>query len=126
MAEVSTPLYPELPPGEYIRVLDLHPGSGEQELVGALRTTKLGECPYTALSYVCGDTTLTHSINVSGHQLGIYKNAFELLTRFRDPNAVVTVWIDGICIYQNDAVSSSPPNVDLFLSDLVVQLSKIS
>ena len=106
MTEASTPLFPELPPGEYIRVLDLCPGLAEQDLVGALRITKLGKCPYTALSYVCGETALTHYINVSGHELGIYKNAFELLVRFRDPDEVVTVWIDGICINQNDAVSS--------------------
>ena len=102
---MSNPLYPELPPGEFIRVLDLHPGSGDDELVGELRTTELGKTAYTALSYVCGNTALTHSIVVSGHKLGIYKNACELLTRFRDPTEVVTVWIDGICINQNDAVS---------------------
>jgi Heterokaryon incompatibility protein (HET) len=93
------PLYPELPPGDFIRVLDLCPGTGAEELIGELRTCELGTSPYAALSYVCGDTALTHRISVSGHQLGVYKNAFELLTRFRHPTETVTVWIDVVCIY---------------------------
>jgi Heterokaryon incompatibility protein (HET) len=103
MTESATTLYPELPLGEFIRVLDLFPGRGDETLFGGLRICEVGQSPYIALSYVCGNTTLTQSIRVSGHQLGIYQNAFELLTRFRHATEIVTVWIDGICINQNDA-----------------------
>ena len=103
---MSKPLYPELPPGEFIRVLDVYPGTGDDDLVGELRTTKLGKTPYIALSYVCENTTLTHNITVSGHKLGIYRSTSELLSRFRDPTQVVAVWIDCVCINQNDAVSN--------------------
>ena len=96
-------LYEDIPHGEYIRVLDLLPGVRDEPLVGKLRIAELGKSPYIALSYVCGNTALTRSINISSHTLGIYNSTFEILTRFRHSSKTVTVWIDCICINQNDA-----------------------
>jgi hypothetical protein len=104
MSDPSHPCYDEqLPPGDFVRVLDVLPGSNNDPLVGKLRVAELGKSSYIALSYVCGNTSLTHSILLSGHILGIYSSTHELLSRFRDANEVVTVWIDCICINQNDA-----------------------
>jgi hypothetical protein len=103
MADPTRPFYNNpLPPGDFIRLLDLHPRNTNDPLVGKLRVAEIGKESYIALSYVCGTTSSTHTISLSGGTLGIYSSTHEILSRFRHANRMMTVWIDCICINQHD------------------------
>ena len=89
--------------GDYIRILKLASGNTEDELVGELLVHNLKDAhpEYVATSYVCGnDDRSRHYILVSGLKLGIYKNADEVLRRFRRETESAYLWIDVICIDQ--------------------------
>lgn len=57
---------------------------------------------YEALSYVWGDATPTESIFCDGAVLRIPKNLFNALQHLRLRNRPRFLWIDAICINQND------------------------
>lgn len=71
--------------------------------------------PYTALSYVWGDATMTHRISVrapgpaaeEATTLAITESLHAVLAHLRDPQERVTLWIDQLCIHQEDNVEKS-------------------
>ncbi|KAJ9421384.1 heterokaryon incompatibility protein-domain-containing protein [Fusarium oxysporum] len=94
-----------------IRLLDLYPSQGlvDSRLIGRLYSTSVeNPSPYTALSYVWGLGDKTQSICVpsvdqdSGASIAITKSLETALRHFRKPDAVITLWIDQICINQAD------------------------
>ena len=96
--------------GEFIRLLELAPGNVDDELVGEFLVHNLKDAQpgYTATSYVCGnDNRSHHHILMSGTKLGIYKNADELLRRFRSKSHITHLWVDVVCIDQDDVVEKA-------------------
>lgn len=97
-----------------IRVLDLDAGpksSGSQadnaQLVGNFRVVSLNECPrFAALSYTWDNDSdndlLKHTIVCSGHNLNITTNCRDALRDIRRQFGSVAIWVDAICINQND------------------------
>ncbi|KAM5382967.1 hypothetical protein ACJA88_003500 [Fusarium oxysporum] len=94
-----------------IRLLDLYPSQGlvDSRLMGRLYSTSVeSPSPYTALSYVWGLGGKTQSICVpsvdqdGGASIAITKSLETALRHFRKPDAVITLWIDQICINQAD------------------------
>lgn len=59
--------------------------------------------PYKALSYVWGDTKDPAHINVDNTELPVTQNLFVALQHIRDELHPVTIWIDAVCIDQNNA-----------------------
>ncbi|KAF2111030.1 hypothetical protein BDV96DRAFT_650632 [Lophiotrema nucula] len=61
---------------------------------------------YVALSYVWGDTKDPKTITVNGHLFSVTANLYDALVDLRDSaeisNRKLHVWIDAICINQND------------------------
>ncbi|KAI1391879.1 HET-domain-containing protein [Hypoxylon trugodes] len=57
---------------------------------------------YDALSYTWGDLQKTNEITVDGKSLGITKNLDVALTRLRSPTELRRLWIDAICIDQEN------------------------
>jgi hypothetical protein len=96
-----------LPPGSRsIRVLDLEAHSKSEKLCGALRAVRLSENPkFTAISYVWGSGT--SEISVNGHGLAITENCYNVLTALRTQYGVLTIWVDSICINQQDEAEKS-------------------
>lgn len=89
-----------------IRVLELHPGAPEAPLVGNITIQHIGARDYEALSYVWGDPAPVASIKCidatnEGH-LGVCRGLVSLLVAFRLPDQVRRVWIDALCINQDD------------------------
>jgi hypothetical protein len=83
--------------------LKLAPGDQNDALAGEIiqHDLEAAKPEYLAISYVCGDDDRSrHHINVSGSNIGIYKNADEVLRRFRGQHDAVFLWIDVICIDQ--------------------------
>lgn len=58
--------------------------------------------PYETLSYAWGDPELSESIICDGKRLRVTKNLYAALLRLRQSHALVPLWIDAICIDQNN------------------------
>ncbi|KAH7350605.1 heterokaryon incompatibility protein-domain-containing protein [Rhexocercosporidium sp. MPI-PUGE-AT-0058] len=58
--------------------------------------------PYKALSYTWGDPSNTAPITVNGSTFHVTANLFAALEHIRDDTSAVTLWIDAICINQQD------------------------
>ncbi|CAG8977934.1 hypothetical protein HYALB_00001814 [Hymenoscyphus albidus] len=103
----STSLYDELNVKTLnIRILKLLP-STEEISCTLSRVSCIPKFPtYTALSYCWGATSEKESIRINGHLISITKNLFEALKVLWQRNISV-LWIDAICINQNDAVEKS-------------------
>ncbi|KAK3340808.1 heterokaryon incompatibility protein-domain-containing protein, partial [Neurospora tetraspora] len=99
----------------HIRLLQLLPHENENAAIhcrlfstaldskcdGAGRYTK-GTRPYEALSYVWGSEDKPCSIFINGCNLAVGKNLHAALLHLRDHSIERTIWIDAICINQED------------------------
>ena len=132
MNELSDLLYTTLGPGE-IRLVTIFPGSGFDELLLWLSIVKLEETtdPYEALSYAWGQKnpserigcsySLTDTVELSAgddrridlyplkatHCVKVTPNLKEALLRLRVVDGFRTLWIDSICINQEDSQEKS-------------------
>lgn len=100
-----------------IRLAQIQPGSGNKgiaiNLVDSF-VTGSSQIPYDALSYTWGDLARIKSILCNGKRLAITQTLLQALHRFRDPDNVVTLWIDQIVgysyyTYLGDAHTNSAP-----------------
>ncbi|OTA92764.1 hypothetical protein M434DRAFT_12109 [Hypoxylon sp. CO27-5] len=98
--------YPSLPSLTSIRVLYLESGGGDK-LYGSLKIVSIEDnVPYEALSYVWGDPTRSHTIQIQpNYSLSITSNLYHALCNLRHTEAWKAprlLWIDGVCINQED------------------------
>lgn len=118
--------YSRLQHPKEIRCLLLHPGQGDDKLVCTLRhqllheedddpsstspslcwpfshTKRLSAAPYEAVSYVWGTSVTDHVIICNDRHLPITKNLDEYLKQVRLVDRKRALWIDLICIDQDD------------------------
>lgn len=102
---VETPRYRYRPLAEgHFRLLELRPGNNWQPLAARLTETDLKtRQPYIALSYVWGTTPPTTTIILDDDfSLLIRPNLYNALRALRDQNTFVVLWIDALCINQDD------------------------
>lgn len=91
-----------------IRLLRILPNENEDAdikctlFVYPLYDSGRGTHRYEALSYVWGDADDSRSICVNGHRLTVRANLHIALSRLRDPVLDRIIWIDAICINQED------------------------
>ncbi|KAJ3578017.1 hypothetical protein NPX13_g2549 [Xylaria arbuscula] len=89
--------------GSEIRLLDLHPGSTTNEIRCTLRTVAFDKKPiFDALSYVWGDPKDTKPIIVDEQPFQATVNLEAALRAVRDTRKVRVLWVDAICINQDD------------------------
>ena len=87
-----------------LRSENLHKPSIECDL----ETFELGNAPpFVALSYVWGDPNVTAEIQVLGTPKHITTNLFAALTRLRERDPNRRIWIDALCINQDDTLEKS-------------------
>lgn len=96
-----------------IRVLDLDAASNssanpysEDFISGKLRVVDLNDAPvFTALSYVWGEysTSVRDVIECDGHRVEVTRNCWSALWHLRKAHGEIIIWVDAICINQNDA-----------------------
>ncbi|KAG7294440.1 hypothetical protein NEMBOFW57_004513 [Staphylotrichum longicolle] len=97
---------------DHIRLLDLAPSADRSApIVCHLACHAIGSSsdakPFTALSYAWGSPARTHQATIDGKQLGITTSLDEALRHLREPESVLTLWIDQICIDQADNAEKS-------------------
>jgi hypothetical protein len=88
-----------------IRVLDLDAGVGESLLRGYLRHVSLvapGKPQYETASYAWGERTLVETILIGDKTMSIPASAARALRCMRLAEQNRTLWIDCICIDQDD------------------------
>ncbi|KAI0376840.1 heterokaryon incompatibility protein-domain-containing protein [Hypomontagnella monticulosa] len=111
MAGYKYPPLPDGPGAKYIRLLTVHPGTGDTgiELEFSLKPVCIDnkpETPYEALSYVWGseeDPVEVQMLSPDGkHLILITRNLAEALTHIRHPDRERIMWIDAVCINQSD------------------------
>lgn len=102
-------LYHDLPldsTKQEIRVLDILPGRFGDPLRAELRVVSRAEEPtpaYEALSYTCGPATRgTFAILQKNVKFPITDNLYDALQRLRQKRKTRTLWVDAICINQQD------------------------
>lgn len=99
---------PLLPRPNSIRLLRLLPASRAEDpihirifnysLTSPARTSHLYEC----LSYVWGSVEDKRTIRVDDAQLAVTRNLDGALRRLRDPDLDRILWVDAVCINQDD------------------------
>lgn len=106
-------LYEPLTEDNTFRFLDLHPGQKNSPIVCTLRVARLehehelgdyNQPDFEALSYVWGSPIITHRILLDGRSYGVRENLWNFLQYRRDMKHVCTLWIDALCIDQNNMV----------------------
>ena len=95
---------PLVPERREIRILILAPGTGNDILRGELIVESLDyeDLHYTALSYTWSGSIGEHFISIGGALLYITENLSMALRRIRGPTRPRNMWIDAICINQDD------------------------
>lgn len=91
-----------------IRMLHLLPGSQKDPIRCVLGTVFLDDSPkYEALSYAWGDPLDCRSIEVDGRTKSVTVNLYHALRRLRYPQCERCLWVDALCINQDNDVEKS-------------------
>lgn len=100
--------YPRLTEDEKTRLMILEPGEPDDELGCHLKHIRsLQDHEYEALSYVWGETSRKHVIQCSGMKIQITANLEAALRQLRYAHRPRVLWIDAICINQDDKAERS-------------------
>jgi hypothetical protein len=99
--------YAKLGPSE-IRLVELYRSHPLVRLTIRLLTySLLSTPPYEAISYTWGDVKTTHYIIINGYLLPVTSNALEALHAVAPLWGLRLVWIDSICINQQDPLDKN-------------------
>ncbi|KAH8771494.1 heterokaryon incompatibility protein-domain-containing protein [Hyaloscypha finlandica] len=91
-----------------IRLLTLMPGSGNDSIEGSLSTESLQSGPiYEALSYVWGSADNKPNLIIDGVTFAVTQNLHAALKRLRQQHQSRLLWVDAICINQDDTSEKS-------------------
>ena len=87
-----------------IRLLTLEPGERGHRIVCSLASASLAEpdIAYEALSYCWGSPNDERDISISGTVVQVTDNLFAALEYLRRPSERRILWVDAVCINQND------------------------
>lgn len=104
--EMNCYTYTPLPSPRSLRLLNLQPGYTHDALTGTIEVADLAGSmnQYIALSYVWGTRTADVEIVIDDSMLLITENLAEALKRIRKLSEPQKLWIDQICIHQQDKV----------------------
>lgn len=86
-----------------LRILTLDPGVIGDRLSGTVREYAFSNAPpYYALSYTWGQEPDTYPIFLNGRKKLIRSSLFQALQRVRLRSGKVDIWVDSLCINQDD------------------------
>ena len=95
---------PLLRPHSEIRLLCVLPGRVSDPIICTTSVVSLAEAEgrYNALSYCWGSQDRTRPITCDGNSFNVTLNLESALKRLRAPDIPQSLWIDQLCIYQDD------------------------
>lgn len=101
---MSARLYPNLGrESRTIRIIKLLPGSESSPIHCTLQQIALGDSTaYHAVSYAWGDPEITRPIFVNNIEVQVRCNLEACLRHLRKTDKPLQLWVDAICINQND------------------------
>ena len=93
----------------YIRVARLLPGPKAQHLECQLINVPLEGSPidYESVSYTWGHSDQTHSVSCDGREIPVTRALHTLIRHLRHPEEQRDLWIDQLCINQEDIAERS-------------------
>jgi hypothetical protein len=103
-------LYSTLPESGVIRLVKILSGDWDEEIVCDIFETSLGTImPYKALSYAwrLGQNEPEATILCNGVDVEISANLFDALRQLRNVQIPVVIWVDFLCINQQDVMERS-------------------
>jgi hypothetical protein len=90
-------------PDDTVRLLELCPGQPDDRIRCNLSTAQLRLRPrFAALSYVWGSEPASQEIELNGKRFHVRENLWQCLLRLRQPTTPLILWIDAICVNQDD------------------------
>jgi len=95
---------------ESFRLLYLSPGSGTGVVACSLRNVsfKSGlKNSYETISYVWGNPQIRATVQLDGHCVSVPRSSHDVLRAVRSPERARCVWIDAICMNQDDLAERS-------------------
>jgi hypothetical protein len=96
------------PQRRQIRLVELLPGIDTDDINCKLQVVTLDDSPkYEALSYVWGDINITRDIIIDGQAFPATINLETALRHLRKPDEIRVLWVDAICIDQDDNVEKT-------------------
>ncbi|KAN0093676.1 Heterokaryon incompatibility protein (HET) domain containing protein [Hyaloscypha variabilis] len=105
MASPHPTLYLALEPAGGIRILVLEPGSKDSRICCQLILENIASSPeYKALSYEWGAVEDPKDIELNGQIVSVRQNLWWALWYLRDEYLEARLWIDALCINQEDAI----------------------
>jgi hypothetical protein len=91
------------PSVDSLRLLVLPPESAGSEIACRLESQTFGSKPiYEALSYTWGNDPASKAIEINGQRFQVRPNLYNALHYLRLPSAPRTIWVDAVCINQDD------------------------
>ncbi|KAH7256186.1 heterokaryon incompatibility protein-domain-containing protein [Fusarium tricinctum] len=96
--------YQPLPSRGWFRLLTINPSQHESSIISCtMQNHEMTRCPpYEAMSYTWGDDKATETILVNGGHFALRPNLFSALKSLRSLDSPRLIWIDAICINQQD------------------------
>ncbi|ETS82017.1 hypothetical protein PFICI_07019 [Pestalotiopsis fici W106-1] len=101
--------HPLDPTKQNIRTLLLCPGTDGQQIFLEIQVTDL-DVPspdYIALSYVWGVSIALEKVSLAGQEIPVTENLLSCLRHLRHRDDALKIWVDAICINQNDLEEKS-------------------
>jgi hypothetical protein len=113
-ATMQSYTYKPLSSKRHIRITEIQPGTVGSPISITLREVLLPsgrqqQCKekYQTLSYEWGDSPRNTPLKCDGKMLLITTNLLAALQRLRSPTEVLLLWVDSICINQEDVKERS-------------------
>ncbi|KAF4457123.1 Heterokaryon incompatibility protein 6, OR allele [Fusarium austroafricanum] len=101
--QLEDKLYQPITRDNEIRLLVLEPGELGNELDCQLIHAELSwRTKFEALSYAWGDDTTVYRLKCSGRDIGVRANLHDALLDLRHPRQKRILWVDALCINQDD------------------------
>lgn len=86
-----------------IRLAVLQPGTRDSTVRITLAPTTFADRPrYEALSYTWGSPDVVKGVEINEHRFNVRENLWAALLQLRSPTQARALWIDAICINQDD------------------------
>ncbi|GIZ44760.1 hypothetical protein CKM354_000795000 [Cercospora kikuchii] len=104
-----------------IRLLRLQPGQGDEPLRCKLDHTVISSKrhrKYKTVSYCWGQNPENGHVSIDGVPIAVNKSAIRALQRLREKSHELVIWIDAICIIQEDDAMDEKEKQVAFMSDI--------